>query len=133
MTFVCLKATDPEDGDFGLVWYRSIAPNQPFSVERDTGNVRANQTFQGKAGMRYEYVIEAYDNRGNNPSLIARQTLTVCQQCTDCFNKCPYCTDMGGKRQPEDHYCDGPWSGFDKSKTRKHYKASRIQTSALCY
>ena len=81
-----MQATDPENGDFGLVWYRSVTTNQPFSVERDTGNVRANQTFQGKAGTRYLYEIEAYDNRGNSPSLIARQTLTVCNSLTTLYH-----------------------------------------------
>lgn len=72
-----VQATDPEDGDFGIVWYRSVTEDTRFEVSRETGSIISNQVSQGKAGTRFTYVVEAYDNKGKQPSLSTHQEITV--------------------------------------------------------
>ena len=71
------QATDPESGDFGIVWYRSVTADFRFNISRETGNIVSNQISQGKAGTSSEFEVEAYDNKGKQPSLSTRQVITV--------------------------------------------------------
>lgn len=72
-----MQATDPEDGNFGVVWYRSATADPRFNISRETGNIITNQISQGKAGSSFKYEVEAYDNKGKQPSLSTRQVITV--------------------------------------------------------
>ena len=71
------QATDPENGDFGIVWYRSVSPEARFNISKETGNIISNQISQGNAGSSFKYEVEAYDNKGKQPSLSTRETITV--------------------------------------------------------
>ena len=71
------QATDPENGDFGVIWYRSVIPDARFNISRETGNIVSNQISQGKAGSSFKYEVEAYDNKGKQPSLSTREVITV--------------------------------------------------------
>ena len=71
------QATDPESGDFGIVWYRSVTEEFRFNISRETGNIVSNQISQGKAGTSFKFEVEAYDNKGRQPSLSTRQEITV--------------------------------------------------------
>jgi len=48
-----------------------------FNISRETGNIISNQISQGKAGTQFKYEVEAYDNKGKQPSLSTRQEITV--------------------------------------------------------
>lgn len=72
-----IQATDPENGDFGIVWYRSVTTDLRFNISRETGNIVSNQISQGKAGSSFKYEVEAYDNKGKPPSLSTSQVITV--------------------------------------------------------
>ena len=79
--FCHFQATDPDTGNGSVVWFATNSPEEPFDVDRLSGDVTTIGNFKKQSGSSLEFEVRAYDNHGAFPSLSTNATLTVRTAC----------------------------------------------------
>ena len=72
-----LQATDADSSDYAVIWYHINTNGAPVTIGKETGIINTAGSFANEAGLKYRTEVEAYDNRGNIPSLSSYKTIFV--------------------------------------------------------